>query len=145
MLLYLANTIKAKIRLLFKEEKRQIIYLLFFAFSLIDLTIDAWTSTNKLVFLGTVLHFIDKSGVLRTIFLLLPKLVGEHSGQNIALLILKTCFNFEFCSKLDYFVIDNANNNNTIIKAIALSFWEERVIYNSKSTVFAALAILLTY
>lgn len=123
MLLFLANNIfKAKVKLLFEDRKQQIIYLLALAASLINFTTDAWTSTNKLAFLGKVAYFVDKNGGLQTLLLLLLELQGVHSGENIAALVLKTLSEFQFYNKLDYFVIDNADNNDKIIQAIALSF-----------------------
>ncbi|KAL2039592.1 hypothetical protein N7G274_007864 [Stereocaulon virgatum] len=59
-----ANTIKAMVMILFAEGKRRINHLLASAASFINITIDAWTSTNKVAFLGTVSHFVDENGAL---------------------------------------------------------------------------------
>ena len=38
-------------------------------------------------FLGSVAHFIDEAGGLRTILLALKELQDKHSGENIAVII----------------------------------------------------------
>ena len=98
------------------------LHLLNSALSSINLTCDNWTSSNKLPFMGIVSHFIDESGSLRTIFLALKELHGRHSGENMANIFLEVLSEFAFRNKLGYFVMDNADNNDTMLRAISKDF-----------------------
>jgi len=58
------------------------------AHSNILISFDLWTSPNYRAILGCVAHFIDKKGKRRTAVLALRELIGEHSGENMADILL---------------------------------------------------------
>ena len=45
-----------------------------------------------------------------------------HTGVNIAEEVIKVIKDFSIGDQLSYFILDNASNNNTAIKAIAKAF-----------------------
>jgi len=46
---------------------------------------------------------------------------GEHSGKNQAKYILEVLKEYKIKDKLGYFMIDNTNNNNTLITLLLSS------------------------
>ena len=118
------TTIRTRVMLLFQEGQQRLRYLLQSAASSIHLTCDAWTSSNSLALLGVVSHFVDESGALRTLLLALKELEGEHSGENMAIIILDVLSTYAIRNRLGYFVMDNATNNDTMVEAIARNFQE---------------------
>ncbi len=123
------NTIKSRVHLLFQEGQKRLRHFLHSAISSVHITCDAWTSSNNLAFLGSVAHFIDEAGGLRTILLALKELQGEHSGANMAVIILDVLSVYAIRGRLGYFVMDNATNNDTMLEAIAKEFKEADGIY----------------
>jgi hypothetical protein len=58
-------------------------------------------------------------GVITDLPIALPQLIGAHTGDNIAEVILKVLKDFSISSsQVSYFMLDNASNNNTAIAAI---------------------------
>lgn len=83
---------------------------------------DAWTSFNNLAFLDSVTYFIDKADGLRTILLALKELQDRHSDANITVIILDVLTVYAIRNRLEYFVINNAINNDTMLEAIVKKF-----------------------
>jgi hypothetical protein len=52
----------------------------------------------------------------------LPEIVGSHRGVNIAKSVAAIIHEFNLMDWIGYFVLDNANNNNTAIAALAEEF-----------------------
>jgi len=69
---------------------------------------------------------------LQTILLTLKELQNKHNNANITIIILDVLFVYAIRNKLEYFVINNTINNNTMLKIIAKKFKEiNDVYYNS--------------
>jgi hypothetical protein len=67
---------------------------------MISFTLDAWTSPNYMAFLGITAHWITKDWELKEILIDFYKLVGTHSGENLAEAFL-TCVNeFDILTKV---------------------------------------------
>lgn len=81
----------------------------------IHLSFDLWTSSNSLPMLAVVGHWTSNSATVTTTLLGLRRLQGQHSGENIAQAILEVINDFEITSRLGYFVLDNASNNDTAV------------------------------
>jgi hypothetical protein len=81
----------------------------------INLSLDLWTSDNGLPMLGIVAHFINKDYAFKATLLALPKVLGSHSGENMATFLLPVIKEFAIKDKLGYFVMDNASNNDTLM------------------------------
>jgi hypothetical protein len=89
------------------------------ALSKIHFTVDLWTSTNFLALLGIIAHYFAEDGQLRQSVLALREVDGQHTGQNQAKLIMGVIEEFGIASKVGYFMMDNAENNDTMIRALS--------------------------
>ncbi|OBS15714.1 hypothetical protein FPOA_13497 [Fusarium poae] len=78
------------------------------AHSNISISFDIWTSPNYQAILGCVAHFINRSGKRRTVVLALRELVGEHSGENMADVLLHIFDDYGISGRIGYFMADNA-------------------------------------
>jgi hypothetical protein len=88
------------------------------AHSSISISFDLWTSPNCRAILGCVGHFIDKDGKRRTAVLALRELVGEHSGENMADVLLHIFNDYGISGRIGYFMADNASSNDTCIDLV---------------------------
>ena len=88
------------------------------AHSNISISFDLWTSPNYRAILGCVAHFIDKKGKRRTAVLALRELVGEHSGENMADVLLHIFNDYKISGQIGYFMADNASSNDTCIDLV---------------------------
>jgi hypothetical protein len=52
----------------------------------------------------------------------LPEIVGSHTGVNIAESVAAIIHEFNLMDWIGYFVLDNADNNDTAITALAEEF-----------------------
>jgi predicted RNA-binding protein len=52
--------------------------------------------------------------------LALQDIDSEHNSESLAAAIMEVVENWGFASKLGYFVIDNAGNNNTMTRSLYL-------------------------
>lgn len=94
------------------------------ATSLIHFSFDNWTSTgNKKAICGICVHHLNASGDPEDYAIGLPVLHGKHSGENIANVVEATIESFQIEPyQIGYFVLDNATNNDTAIKALSEAF-----------------------
>jgi len=77
--------------------------------------VDLWTSPNYLAILGVISHYISETGELQQAVLSLLKLDGPHSGVNMASSVLGVIKDYGIASKVGYFMMDNAESNDTMI------------------------------
>ncbi|OBS16749.1 hypothetical protein FPOA_27167 [Fusarium poae] len=71
-------------------------------------------------FLGVVAHYVTEDGQLEHHVLALKDIDSEHDGSHLAVAILKVVDEWGFASKLGYFVMDNAGNNDTMMRSLSL-------------------------
>ncbi|KFY19846.1 hypothetical protein V493_07817, partial [Pseudogymnoascus sp. VKM F-4281 (FW-2241)] len=64
-------------------------------------------------------HFISESGLLQHSILALKELDGAHSSENQAASIMEVINDYGIASKVGYFMMDNASNNDTMIYALS--------------------------
>jgi hypothetical protein len=81
--------------------------------------VDLWTSPNYLAILRVISHYISESRDLEQAVLSLLKLDGLHSRANMAGCVLKIIKDYGIASKVGYFMMDNAESNDTMMVAIA--------------------------
>ena len=86
--------------------------------SKIHLVYDGWTSTNYMVLFGVHARFLNENYQLQSILLGLPKIKGEHIGVTFAELAFLMTEKYQFMSRLGFTVVDNADNNDTMIQEI---------------------------
>ena len=89
------------------------------ALSKVHFTVDLWTSPNALAVLGIVAHYTSESGHLEYSVLALRELDGKHSGPNMADSVMEIINDYGIASKVGYFMMDNADNNGTMMKALS--------------------------
>jgi len=88
--------------------------------SKIHISFDGWTTKGgKRGYLGLVAYFVNNAGLLVDLPIALPQLIGTHSGDRMAQVVLTVLEDFGISSsQLGYFTLDNASNNDTAIEAI---------------------------
>jgi hypothetical protein len=69
---------------------------------LLSFTLDAWTSKNKLPFLGISVHWIDEKWNLKCSILDFCFLSGPHSGENLATHFFDVLKEFNIATKVLY-------------------------------------------
>ncbi|EXU94816.1 hAT family dimerization domain protein [Metarhizium robertsii] len=106
----------------FAARQQTILNLVKNAKSSIHLSFDLWTASNASNYIGIVGHFVDIEGEKRDVLLGLPRLVGPHSGENIAFYVKEVVDQYELGSKLGYFMLDNAESNDTCLETLARWF-----------------------
>ncbi|OWT42446.1 BED zinc finger domain-containing protein [Pochonia chlamydosporia 170] len=94
------------------------------ALSKVHFTVDLWTSPNALAILGIVAHYTSESGQLEYSVLALRELDGKHSGPNMADCVMEIINDYGIASKVGYFMMDNADNNGTMMKY--------QIVYNAE-------------
>jgi hypothetical protein len=99
------------------------------ALSKIHFTVDLWSSPNSLAIIGMIGHYISDTGNLQHSVLALKELDGAHSGQNQAESIMEVINDYGIASKVGYFVMDNASNNDTMIKALSHCMYLNTLYY----------------
>ena len=85
----------------------------------IHLSLDIWTSPNALPTLGVVAHYISEDNELEHTVLALNEIQGPHEGENVALVVLEIVEDWGIVSKLGWLQMDNASNNDTLIRALS--------------------------
>ena len=113
-------TIKKWIMRQFDAEKEKIKQNIQSAKSRIHISCDLWTSPNYLAILGIVSHYVTEDGQLEHHTLALKDIDSEHDGSHLAAAVLDVVDDWGFASKLGYFVMDNAGNNDTMMASLSL-------------------------
>ena len=67
-------------------------------------------------------HFVDEKNLPHALLLELKELQRAHIGPNMSITMLKLLNDYSIRNKLDYFVMNNASNNDTMLRAISLNF-----------------------
>ena len=112
------HTIRAWVIECFTNQKEKLKQIIQSARSLIHISCDLWTSPNSLAILGIIAHFINEDGKLQHCVLALKDVIGEHTSENLAVKVLDVVKEWGFASKLGYFMMDNASNNDTMMRAL---------------------------
>ncbi|KAM3526952.1 hypothetical protein MY4038_006568 [Beauveria bassiana] len=89
----------------------------------IHFTIDTWSSPSQHGLLAIVAHFInDESRQPRKALLALRELKGAHSGDSLAEIFTEVIDSYRMRDKIGYFTLDNASNNDTMLRSLANTF-----------------------
>ena len=104
----------------YEAEKQHVQQALQSAQSKIHFTVDLWTSTNSKALVGIIGHYFADNGDLCQSVLALRELDGQHTGENQSQLIMKVIEEYGIASKVGYFMMDNAENNETMIRSLSL-------------------------
>ncbi|KAM6513532.1 hypothetical protein FALCPG4_18958 [Fusarium falciforme] len=114
------ETIRKWIMRQYEDQKEKVKQRIQSAKSRIHISCDLWTSPNSLAILGVVGHYVTEDGQLEHHILALKDIDSEHDGSHLAAAILEVVDEWGFASKLGYFVMDNAGNNDTMMKSLSL-------------------------
>lgn len=118
-----AMVLRDRLNNLYKQAQGPVTELLKTARGRIHVTFDGWTSRNRLSLLGINVFFIDVDWSHRKLLLGLPSVQGRHTGENLADEVASMLADFGIdSSRLGYFVLDNARNNDTAVAALADEF-----------------------
>jgi len=113
------NTIRDWVLKDFGRCKEQVLKQLAETEGQIHLSFDLWTSPNSLALLGVVAHWMSKDKQLQTTLLGLRRLKGAHTGENMSAVVLDVIHTFQTENRIGYFVLDNAESNDTCIKHLS--------------------------
>jgi type IV pilus biogenesis protein CpaD/CtpE len=81
------------------------------------------TKGSKRGFFRVVAHFADAARIIRDLPIDLPELASAYTGKAIAKAISMTLSAYGVTSsRVGYFVLDNAANNDTAIAALAREY-----------------------
>jgi hypothetical protein len=113
----------------YEAQKHQIKRKVQLALSKVHFTVDLWTSPNTLAILGIIAHYTSESGQLDHSVLALRELDGKHSGHNIAICVMQVINDYGIASKVGYFIMDNTDNNNTMMEALSIRMYNQFISY----------------
>jgi hypothetical protein len=105
----------------FKIEKERIRLRLYSSRSKIYISLDIWTLPNTIPILAIIAYYISEDNKLESSLLVLKEIEGSYKGDNIAPIIEAELAEWGIISKLGYLQMDNASNNDTMIKALGRS------------------------
>ena len=124
-LLPLQNTVCKWVTREFRKQKRLLWKDLQKAHLNIHLSFDLWTSPNYFAIIAIVAHYIDRNRAHQMKLLALRQLEGEHSGVNIAQVVLNVVSEYKIESWIGYFVLDNASSNDTAVDLILRTLYPQ--------------------
>ena len=101
--------------------------------SAISISFDLWTSPNAHAVLRVVAHFIDRRGRRRNVVLGLREILGKHSGENQAGILIALFKEYEICGNIGYFMADNAESNDTCIDAVLRALYSNISVKQRKA------------
>jgi hypothetical protein len=58
-----------------------------------------------------------------TFLLSLPEIIGAHAGDNISDTVATILRDYGIADRIGYFVLDNADNNDTAVEALGADYW----------------------
>jgi hypothetical protein len=93
--------------------------------SKVHISFIGWTiKGGKRGFFSVVAHYANSEGAIVDLPIALPQLVGAHTGEAIADAVTKILQSFSINrSKLGYFVLNNAYNNDTAVNKLAAMYY----------------------
>lgn len=69
--------------------------------------------------MGIIGHYIADNGELRESVLAFRQLHGQHTVENQSQVIMEVIKEYGIASKVGYFMMDNAENNETMMRALS--------------------------
>jgi hypothetical protein len=84
----------------------------------VALSLDGWSSSTRLSFLGIIAHYITKDWELVEELIGFESLKDVHSGIALAEVVNNTCSQFKLTGQVISITTDNASNNGIIVSQI---------------------------
>ena len=72
-----------------------------------------------------MVHWIDEDIEVQEVLIALPDLKGDHSGASITEVAFKVIEAYGIGSKVSFYMLDNATNNDTAVLDLALLLVEK--------------------
>ena len=111
------TTLRKKLKVLCKETEDKIVKTIPSGVK-VSIAADAWTSPNKLAFLGVLGYWINDDWELEEVLLGFEEIHGSHTGENMATIIVEVLERYGIEGQLLGFTSDSASNNGTLTKAL---------------------------
>lgn len=92
--------------------------------SKVHVSCDLWTSPNTKAILVAVATYLSDNNQLEHIVMDLVEVEGTHEGSNIAKFIMPIIEDWGIVSKLGYFIMNNAGNNDTMMKELSQGMYK---------------------
>lgn len=118
LLPFAQTTIRKWIMHAYQEEKAKIKEEMRTSISNIHVSFHMWTSPNCLAMLSVFAHYLNKDGVRRNRLIGFKRVLGAHTGENQAAIIVEVLHEYEIASKIRYFMCDNASSNDTCVDKV---------------------------
>jgi hypothetical protein len=119
------NTIKIATLSDWYEKKLSLQRYLHTAVSKINISLDIWTSTNRILFFGVVGHFVCHGSCSISKSLLALRQIGGHSGEEQFKLLRTILDEYEISDKLGVIIGDNVGSNDTLCRTICKWYQDE--------------------
>lgn len=88
----------------------------------VSITLDAWSSTTRVPFLGITGHYIDKSSSkFQSILLGFERLRGSHTAESLSRVCLAVLERFHLVEHIRGITTDNASTNTKMLRLLARS------------------------
>jgi hypothetical protein len=100
----------------YQEEKLRVQQALQSAQSRSHFTEDLWTARNNKALMGIIAHYFADNSDLSESVLAFRELQGQHTGENQTQLILAVVEEYGIAIKVGFFMMDNAESNETMIR-----------------------------
>ncbi|KIK76945.1 hypothetical protein PAXRUDRAFT_28888, partial [Paxillus rubicundulus Ve08.2h10] len=97
----------------------------------VNLSLDAWTSSNGYAFLAIVMHYVIGDWKLEEVLLEFQELIGEHSGENMAGVVWDTLDCYGLKGRIQAIASDNATNNDTMMESLENHSLNEGLIFDA--------------
>ncbi|XP_078443051.1 putative transcriptional regulator tpeD [Wolffia australiana] len=81
----------------------------------VAITLDCWTSANRISFLGLTVHWIDEGWKMCECVLAICQLEGTHSGKCLSEIVLEVLSDFNLSAKVCTMTTDNVSNNTAMM------------------------------
>jgi hypothetical protein len=94
----------------------------------IHISFDLWTSPNYYTILYVNAHFINENGQRRTVLLGLRRVIGEHSGENMAVVLLELFKEYCIDGRIGFFMLDNAELNDTCVEVVLKTLYPNMTV-----------------
>ena len=102
----------------FEQRKKELRHELRAARSNIHISFDLWTSPNCYAIMAIIAHYIDSNGIRQAKLIALRSLDGEHTGENMAALLLKVFQEYKIGGRIGFFMLDNASTNDVCVDMV---------------------------
>jgi len=97
---------------------------------IVHFALDLWTSPNHRAFLGVVGQWISGDGKLHGTLLGFCRFHGSHTGVNQAQHFWEVVKLYKLETKVGYFTLDNASNNDTTLTQVGVYLAELGIEFN---------------